>query len=349
MHRNLTFLLLLCILFFPASAEFVSYWPGFYNSISTSDVTDITNGPDGSVFFATSNGLSVFDKGEWMIFHSKATDNRGYVDGIPLYDYIKCVEYDSDGNLWLGYNNGIQIYNKYTNPLNILNGYSPQGNLESYSINDLQSLGDQMWIATGSSGLYCYQNGEWKWFKPYSETGPNATRIASMAIDYSTGSLIIASAYQASSGQGQYILQNNGINNPQFSKISDSLISEDMENVRTNNMGGVYFFNKTDIVSYSQKEGASHILNIKEISDSTDSISDISSSYDGKLIVGTNYGLYAYKDTIITDSIAGKDLINNQIDKVFTDSEGRWWFTNKYFAGYYFKKDFKPVISVEIE
>ncbi|MBN2733294.1 MAG: hypothetical protein JXQ82_00335 [Methanomicrobiaceae archaeon] len=340
MHRNLILLLISLFLLSPASAEISIYWPGSGdNSISTADVLDITNGPDESVVFATSNGLSVFKDGLWTIYHPKAKDKRGYLEGIPLENYITCVEYDSENNLWLGYSDGIQIYDGYTIPVTLK---PPQRTLISYSINDLQSLGDQMWVSTGDSGIYCYQNGEWKWFQPSEKTGLMANRITSMAVDYSTGTLVLASA-----NQGQYILQSNDTINPYFQRINEPYIVNDMKEVRSSYFGGVYFFNKTDIVSYG-KDGSVHILNIKDLSYSSDYITDLSSTSENKLIIGTNFGLYAWKNRVVTDSFSRKEIMNNQIKKVFVDAEGRLWFINKYFAGYYYQNEYIPTISLEI-
>ena len=340
MHRNLILILFILLIISPVSAEIKAYWPGFDNSISTSDVMDITNGPEGSVVFATSNGLCVFSKDSWTIFHSKAIDKRGYLQGIPLNDFVKCAEYDNSNNLWLGFSSGLQIYDGYTTPVTIRDSDKI---LSGCSINDLQSIGEQMWIATGNTGVYCYQNGEWKWFKPYSGSGLTATKISDMAVDYSTGTLVLASQ-----NEGQYILLNDDSNNPHFKKIDDKSLSPDMREVRSGNKGGVYFFNRTDIAYYNRADGAVHVLNVKELSDFAYSISDLSLTKDGRIIIGTNFGFFAWKEGIITESLSTKDLISSQIKKVFVDSHGRWWFTNKYYAGYYTKPEFSPVISIEI-
>ena len=351
MYRNLIVFFIFFLFVSPVCAGISGlniFWPGDTNSIGTTDVSDIAAGKDGSVFFATSNGLSLFNNGKWTIIHSKASGNIGYLDGIPKRNDIKCVEFDSFGNLWLGYNDGLQIYNGYSSPVNIIKEY-PKGTLQEYQINDLQVLGEQMWIATGSSGVYCYQNGEWKWFKPYGMSGPDATRIVSMAVDYAEGNLYLASEKKPFNSQGNFILINDDVKGAHFKKISDYLIVNDMENVRTNRLGGVYFFNKTDIVSYSLKGGSSHILNIREVLKSDDTeISDIASLSDGKILIGTNSGLFSYKNGDIITSFSGKEIFDSQISKVFVDSDERWWFTNKKIAGYYQENKFSPVISIEL-
>ncbi|MBP2132989.1 ligand-binding sensor domain-containing protein [Methanomicrobium sp. W14] len=301
---------------------------------------DIANGPDGSVIFATANGLCIYNDGSWENYHSESREEHGYVDGIPLNDYVVCAESDNLGNLWLGYGNGLQIYNGYTKPVSII---YPQNTIASYSINDIQSFGKQMWIATGNSGVYCYQNGEWRWYRPFADDGVAANRIESIAADYSTGTVVLAA-----DRYGQFVLSQNENKEKCFQKIKESRISPDMTEVRSANTGGVYFFNRTWIVHYIPGTGVTEKINLTDLSDTVNYISDISSSPDGKLVIGTNEGIFAWKNGVITDHLSRKDLINNQIKKVFVDSEGRWWFTNKLFTGYYYKNGFKSVISFDI-
>ncbi|WOF15610.1 hypothetical protein F1737_02370 [Methanoplanus sp. FWC-SCC4] len=340
MHRYLILLLTLLILtIVPVSGEVILYWPG-EDSIGTSDIKDITNAPGESLVFATTNGISIFNDGNWEILHSKARDRRGYLEGIPLNDYVLDAEYDIYGNLWLGYSDGIQIYDGYTKPRTMR---YPERTLIIYSINDLQARSDEMWVATGNSGVYCYSKGEWKWFQPYTDKSPGANRIVSMAVDYSTGALVLAS-----DNEGQYIL-NVTSDNPGFDEIISHKISKDMQNVRSDPSGGVYFFNETDIVHYNEISGAVNILNVTDLSEDVHNINDVYSTKDGKYIIGTNYGLYAWKEGIILKHLSRKDLKENNIKKVFVDADGRWWFVNKILTGYYYEKEFEPLVSIEFQ
>ena len=77
-------------------------------------------------------------------------------------DYITAVERDSDGNLWIGYSGGLQIYDGHS-----YRSIRDQQLLKETRIKDLQRWNNDMWIATGHAGIHRYRNGAWTWYQPY--------------------------------------------------------------------------------------------------------------------------------------------------------------------------------------
>ena len=63
------------------------------NGISSNTVTSIAESPDGTMWFATPNGLNALSKGQWHIFTVR--------DGLPSAD-LNCLLTDSAGVLWIG-------------------------------------------------------------------------------------------------------------------------------------------------------------------------------------------------------------------------------------------------------
>ena len=344
MFRDLTIIIFLfCIFFSPVSAELVQFWPGS-DSVATADVMEICDGTGGRVLFATSNGLSIFDGEEWTTMHAMPKDNRGYLEGIPLDDYIQELEYDHLNNLWIGYANGIQIYNGYSKPFTIR---QTDGILFDVSVNKLKRQGRIMWIATGDSGVFYYYNGRFSWVQPGEPAGLTANRISDLEVDYSTDILYASSA---SGGQYFYSGGEGGLENISFQKISDPLINRDMTEIVSSPLGGVIFFNSTDAVFYRYPYGGEHIFNTGDLSPGTNKILDISVSKNGRYIIGTDNGIFCMDEGGIFKHLTRfEGLSDNYVDSVFVDKNGRWWFNTKRTVGYYFEPEFIALSSIEIK
>ncbi len=73
--------------------------------IHSDQINDLISGRDGETIIGTSFGLSTYN-GSWSTRHRNLNNiSEGLMD-----DYITAVELDGEGNLWIGYSGGIQIY-----------------------------------------------------------------------------------------------------------------------------------------------------------------------------------------------------------------------------------------------
>jgi ligand-binding sensor domain-containing protein len=343
MYKYLILLFLSALLAFnPVSAELVQFWPDS-NSISTADVRDICDGTNGRIIFATSNGISIFDNEEWKILHALPTDKRGYLEGIPLNDYVLQVEYDYLNNLWIGYGNGIQIYNGYSRPVTIRQSDDV---LVDTAINKLKCQGRIMWIATGDSGVYYYFNGRFRWIKPGEENDLLGNHINDIEVDYANDILYVTSTLK---GQFSYDGGIEGLDNITFSKITNPLVAKDMTKIASYPYGGVIFFNSTDSVYYNELSGAEHIFNVKDLSGGTNKIYDLAVTNDGKYVIGTDNGIFCwYKGEVCRHLTRFDGLSGYGVDKLYIDDSGRWWFSTKETIGYYYEPEFTAVSSIEI-
>lgn len=343
MHKYLIiFLFSIILLISPVSAELVQFWPDS-NSISTADIRDICDGTNGRIILATLNGISIYDNEGWEILHALPKDGQGNLDGIPLNDDVFELEYDYLDNLWIGYGNGIQIYNGYSKPVTIR---ETDDILSDVSINKMKCQGRIMWIATGDLGLNYYFNGKFKWIRPGEETGLTAHHISDMEIDYSNDNLYLGSA---SNGQYVYAGGTEGLENISFKKVTDPLVAGDMTEIASYPSGGVVFFNSTDAVYYNEFSGAEHVFNVRDLSGSTKRIFDISVTKNGKYVIGTDNGIFCwYKGEVLRHLTKFDGLADYAVKIIYVDDFGRWWFTTKYTAGYYFEPEFTAVSSIEI-
>jgi PAS domain S-box-containing protein len=80
------------------------YWKGRFTTYSkahgmaSDTVFSIEESPDGTLWFATPNGLNAFSKGQWRVYTT--------LDGLPS-DNVSCLLSDSSGILWIGTGAGL--------------------------------------------------------------------------------------------------------------------------------------------------------------------------------------------------------------------------------------------------
>lgn len=316
MQRALIAGLVLVLLFAPVSASVILFSPGS-DSLSSLGVKDITDGPGDCVILATDNGRSVFN-GTWEIVH---VDRKEYRSG-PLGDFVTAVEYDSEKRLWIGYSNGLQILedSSYTT-------IDDQQLLKNLAINDLQSRGTEMWVATGHAGLHRYCDGGWTWFRPHGAEGLGAYEIHSMAVDYATGVLYCAAEdgslwTVAGEAGGAAVGRFDGDSLPGRTALESCPF------------GGVAEFNDTAVHLIAPDGRVRQVVNAGDLFGDALQINDISFTDEGTLVVATTRGLFFWENDTATRRLGPKEGIGDQvIERVYVDNAGRIWFFNRLYAG----------------
>lgn len=286
-------------------------------------IFDQINGPErGSVLFATGFGLSTYN-GTWSTRHI----NRNNVSEGLLDDFVTAIEYDAEGNLWIGYPAGIQIYNGRT-----YTTIRDQQHLKDMRIMDLQRWNNDMWVATGSSGIHRVRNGTWTWFQPMTQNGPPFFEINSMKIDPVNNMMIIGTE-----NEGNWVIRSH--EDPvRFDEISPPGGSFSfMPNVRRDPTGGAFFFNDTDVAHYTPATGFVHVLNRRDLTYAEIEINDIAPSRSGTLYLGTDDGIYAWKDNAVYRHISRYEGIGTATSVRFVcmDINNRLWFATTDDVGYY--------------
>ena len=321
MLRTLILLVGLFCVVMPVSGTLITYIPT-NGSISSLNVMDIAENHNGTIAFATTNGLSFFDLG-WVTLHSEPWK---YDTGLKD-DFITCIEFDKNHNLWLGFAAGVQTYDGA-----VFTRVGADTVLSTMDIHDILHDGETIWVAHGNSGLHYFSEGNWEWIRPFAENGPDAYSIISMAKDHATGNVILVSR---SNGIWK------GMRNKEGATFSFISLEEEqygkITNVVDNPFGGVILFNKDTILRYSEPNGITAITDPASLGPGTFRINDVAITEDGILIIGTNNGLYGLRDNEIIVHITRnmKGITRNEVTKVFPDTKGRWWFITKGEAGYY--------------
>jgi hypothetical protein len=303
------------ILFIPSS-----------NMIHSDQVLDQVNTLDGNgVLFGTSFGLSLYN-GTWSTRHI----NRDNISEGLMDEFITAIEYDHGGNLWIGYPGGIQIFNGIS--------YQTLRNQQLFKdtrIQDLQRWHDDMWVATGHSGLHRFRDGTWTWFQPMTRTGPGFYEIREMVLDTHSNSLIFATA-----DNGLWIVRSP--DNPvMFEQIAPKYGSNGlMTHVKRDPNGGVYFFNDTSVLHYSPDAGFIPVLTAKDLTMATIEINDLSAGPDGIVYLATDDGIYFWKNGGIVKHISRFEGIGTSeiVRTVTIDSRNRVWFSTNGYVGYYLEQ-----------
>ncbi|MFA6129316.1 MAG: two-component regulator propeller domain-containing protein [Bacteroidales bacterium] len=288
---------------------------------------DQINSPNGDVLIATSFGLSTFN-GTWSTRHVNLDNiSEGLMD-----NFITAVEFDHRGNLWIGYSGGIQIYNGVYYQV-----IRDQPLLKDIRINDLQRWNDDMWVATGHAGIQRYRNGEWTWFQPMTRNGPGFYEIDSMTLDsgsnYSkNNSLVIATV-----NEGLWIVRAH--DDPVKVEVlaSKDSTAGQMQHVKQDPLGGVYFFNPENIIHYDTISDFKDVLTAGDLTQEQITINDIAAGSDGNRYIASDDGIYIWRKGKLYRHLTRFEGIGTSeiVRTVNVDAKDRVWFATQRYVGYY--------------
>ena len=290
----------------------------------TSDrVLDAVNGPGGSVIFATDNGISFYSDDGWQRFHAHPSNTSlGLLD-----DTVLAMEYDADGTFWIGYGNGLQRFDGRT-----FQTFSDVALLKDPIVRDLQRWGDDLFVATGSSGIHRYRNGTWTWYRPFDTSGLDCNSVASMAVDPANDRLVVGSV------TGGLWEVRDHVDPIRFSPVERTgsrygLLRE----VRIDPLGGCYAFNESLIVHQDPEDGFVEVLRANRLRPTISRFNDCAVAADGTLWCATDGGLVGWRDGELVALLERKDGlgVSSNVRWVFVDEAGRCWFATPGFIGVY--------------
>ncbi len=305
-------------------------------SVNSDQINDAVNGKSGNVLLATSFGLSDYN-GIWSTRHVNHNNlSEGLVD-----DFITAIEYDPSGNLWIGYSGGIQIFNGVT-----YQTIRDQQLLKNTRINAIQRWGDTVWVATGNAGIHRVVNGTWTWFQPFSKGGPGFYEVDSMAVDPESDALFVATV-----NDGIWMLSSP--EDPvRFTRIDTSTdLPPPRNHVRQDPLGGTFFFNDRTVTRYTKAQGWAPVLSASDLTQKQLEINDIAAAPDGTLYVGTDDGIFFWREGTVTGHLGRFEGIGTStvVRWLFMDAKDRLWFASQGSVGYYTERDTAiPVVTILI-
>ena len=311
--------ILLCgvlVLSAPAMAGIVLFTAGS-DQISSVGVLNIAQDPQGNLYFGTDNGLSFYD-GIWHITHM----TYGSPGTGLLSDHILALAFDSHRNLWIGYPNGLQR----------LEGGSfvtiqDQQMLKSLDIHALLRRDNEMWVAAGNAGIHRYLDGTWRWFQPGGPEGLGCNYVTAMATDPSDDTLYIGCR------EGIWFTGGAGGSVDFSPLVIPGFEPDSLRGIRGDPFGGVYIFNASAVLHYSQGAGVSMVVAPGDLMGID--ITDLGIDPDGTLWISTNYGIYAWEGGVKDHLDAASGIRNNGVKKIFIDSSDRLWFVTPQNVGFF--------------
>lgn len=299
-------------------AEIVLFAPGS-DQISSLGVIDVAEGDNGSLYFATDNGLSIYD-GKWHITHmTYANPSTGL-----LSDHILAVEFDPQGNLWMGYPNGLQRVEggRYVT-------IRDQQLLKSLDIHGLLLSNGRMWVATGNAGVHRYHDGAWEWFKPQGPEGLGCNYVKSMASDSGDATVYVAC------NEGIWFTTNTEETVTFTPLFPRAVVAEPALGIRSDPFGGIYIFNTSSILHFSPPDDWRMIVTSPELMPGI-YIHDLRVDPDRTLWIATDNGIYAWKDGKARAHLDSSNGIrNNAVKKLYIDATDRLWFVTPENVGFY--------------
>ncbi|MBS3775887.1 MAG: response regulator, partial [Bacteroidales bacterium] len=122
------------------------------NGLSSDIITEIYQDSEGLLWILTHDGLNRYDG------YSFKTLKPDYSEDVTFTgNHFTAVDEDEEGRLWLGtHDNGINIYNKNTGKVSVINTKTENPTLPSGDITDLYiDRKGNKWIGTNNYGLLC--------------------------------------------------------------------------------------------------------------------------------------------------------------------------------------------------
>jgi sugar lactone lactonase YvrE len=240
---------------------------------------------------------------------------------------VLSVEFDAEGSLWIGYGSGLQCYDG-----RLYHVFADVARLKDPVVRDLQRWGEDLFVATGSSGIHRIRNGAWTWYRPFGESGLKCNSVSAMAVDAANDRLVVSSL---TGGLWEVRDHTDPIRFSPVERTGNrySLLNE----VRTDPQGGCYAFNESLIVHHSTSEGFTEVLRADRISPTVHRINDCAAASDGTLWIATDDGLVGWRDGELVAHLERKDGlgVSSYVRTVFVDLSGRCWFSTPGFIGVY--------------
>lgn len=305
--------------------------------IHSNQINDLISGPQKETIIGTSFGLSTYN-GSWSTRHTNLNNiSEGLMD-----DYITAIELDPDGNLWIGYSGGLQIFDGRS-----FRSIRDQQLLKNTLIRDIQRWNNDMWIATGHAGIHRYRSGTWTWYQPMTPQGPGFYEVRSMALDANHDVLVIATE-----GEGLWAVLPQPDDRFVFKVIEPrNNPYGSLKQVTQDPRGAVYISNESLIVRYDPGQGIIPVLTTTDLAPGDMAINDLAAAPDGRLFIATDRGIFIWKDGSVVDHLSRFEGIGTSpvVRTVTIDANNRVWFSTTGYVGFLEDRTVSaPTIAVEM-
>ncbi|WP_130736038.1 two-component regulator propeller domain-containing protein [Flavobacterium sp. J27] len=308
------------------------------NSISSNWINDIVELNDHSIWFATKDGLSVFDTTQKIFTRHK----HNPLNNLSLSDNdLNCFLKDRNGCIWTGTTaGGINFYNKAnTNFTKIGETLSPNFGLNNSIVNAIvQENNDVLWIGTYGGGInYLDFKNKVSLFYRIDDNDDKKTKNLITALVNEDNNNLLCGTFNGLFRFNKQTKRFTQISLSPDNTIQDerpitSLIVDNGDIWVGTNGNGLKKITKNSIVENYTNDDSEHSI-------SDNFIMDLENRNDG-IWITTQNGLNYFdkkqkKITKLFRSNTKKSIDNNSLTVMFTDSKNRLWIGADYDGLYY--------------
>lgn len=299
------------------------------DGLSQGSVDDIFQDKEGYMWFATNDGLNVYDGYDFKVFKGDNNDSTTIWPGL-----VNSIEEDDEGYLWIGTGGGLAKINKKNYEVQRIY-VDKKDSTKITNQNVLEIMKDSkgnMWIAT-DDGLNKYDY-KTKGFKKYLFDNENPKEdkkktIIALAED-SNGKIIVGFKDDGLREVDQLTEKFIAYDNKEENLLKNKYITDIYKDIKNNlwistKSGEVYKYNisnkKMDLESQINKEFSENNLFVKTIGD----------DLEGNIWFGTGAGLYKYYDENNTyfkytnNPYNLRSLVSNSVSEIYRDKSGLIW------------------------
>ncbi len=326
--RIYVFCILLIILPFTGTlhAQHISYqlFRNFTLSPEATVVTFFVQDEQGMMWIGSNRGLFSYDG---------YTTQARFTFGESSNTYIHCGVMVDNTRLYLGGENGLLIYNLYTDR------YEPVPEGFPRDIRSLVLSGENLWIGS-HQGLYRYtfSTGTVKYFD--RATYPALPHEILYSLIVTTGQTLYIGTYDGCSRYSPEEDRFYPIPLPVSGYKSNRFVNSLLEDPAR---GCIWIGMEGELIRYMPETGQIHVMEQFH----ENSIKTLALDAAGNLLAGTDNGLYVYHEErplqhIIHDSRNTSSLPNNIIWQLFTDRNQNVWLGTDYgFSFFAYNMDFQ--------
>lgn len=330
------------------------------NNLPNNEVRRLLQDSDGFIWIATTGGLYQFDG-----YNIKEFRSNIHTPGLLTSNTISCIFEDNNKNIYIGTNNGLNIYNK-------INGEITKDNNEIFRYNNIEDIiltpdkkiwigtekgiyelnnnsykkifnfnikdlyvdsKDNIWVATWSNGIYRFDNKKKTWIN-YPKL--NKKNSAHIIYEDCKGRIWVGSF-----GYGIFLLNNaydtNKVNYINFTEKDNKISDNYIYSITEDTISNIIFFGTRKGISFTKADTKEFVWNNifpsynNNESLSFNEVNSLIKDKQGNIWIGTLGGGINYirtRNSMFQSNIlidAAYELHSNSVRSILVDNKNQKW------------------------
>lgn len=323
--KNSVFLIFFLLYFVPIKAQVTTQYQdvkilGSIQGLSSSKINSLVEDVNGFVWIGTEDGLNKYDGNRFTVYRRIENDLTSLHN-----NYITCLFYDSQNQLWVGHSSGLQCYNEEKGVFT----YPPKIILEQTRTNHpilwiTEDSKNNLWISIQGKGVLKYSllTGHTQLFKASTGNGGLHSKAVRHITEDENGNIWLASF---DAGIAVYNTQNNSFSylNEKNGKLATNAVVR-MQSMKNGKMlistlgDGLYVFDanmrQPGILVANTTAFAIQPLADRSLFVGTDGLGVLVFDQSGKKLISHP-----------AESLQSKNIIGSKIHALLEDHNGNLW------------------------